>query len=143
MLLQLGNDTYTTSYKENAGGKNVTFNEKISFQKHMSDTILKVKVFDKNLLSDLMFGDCSVDLRQQTIKTVNEITVLSEISTKKTEQEKLSAATGKEEDKAAAEKASVAKADTKKAVADAKVVILANNTQCLRVKSKARNVTPM
>ena len=38
----------------------------------MSDTILKVKVFDKNLLSDLLFGDCSVDLRQQTIKIVDE-----------------------------------------------------------------------
>ena len=107
----------------------------------MSDTILKVKVFDKNLLSDLLLGDCSVDLRQQTIKTVDEITVLSEISTKKTEQEKLSAALGKEEDKAAAEKASVAKADTTKAAADAKVVILANNRQCLCVKSKARNDT--
>ena len=99
----------------------------------MSDTILKVKVFDKNLLSDLLFGDFSVDLRQQTIKTVDEITVLSEISTKKTEQEKR-----KEEDKAAAEKASVAKADSKKAATDVKVVILANNSQCLRVKSKAR-----
>ena len=141
MLLQLGNDTYTTSYKENAGGKSVTFNEKISFQKHLSDIILKVKVFDKNLLSDLLLGDCSVDLRQQTIKTADEITVLSEISTKKAEQEKLSSASGKEEDKAAAEKASVAKADTKKAAADAKVVILANNRQCLCVKSKARNDT--
>jgi hypothetical protein len=69
----VGDDTYRTRPKKNGGG-NVTFDERITFRKLLSNTILKFKVFDKNMVSDSLFGEFSVDLRQQTIKTVDETT---------------------------------------------------------------------
>ena len=70
-MLQVGDDTYRTSAKDNAGGT-VTFDEKITFKKHHSNTILKFQVFDKNMISDSLFGEFSVDLREQCIKAVDE-----------------------------------------------------------------------
>ena len=40
--LTLGNETYKTTCKDNAGGKNVTFEETLSFNKNMEENILKV-----------------------------------------------------------------------------------------------------
>ena len=42
VALTLGDETYKTSVKDNAGGKNVVFDEKLSFNKQASENILKV-----------------------------------------------------------------------------------------------------
>ena len=43
----MGDQKFKTTYKSNAGGKNVIFDEKFSFSKKLEDTILKVQVYDK------------------------------------------------------------------------------------------------
>ena len=45
--LELGDEKYKTSYKDNAGGKNVVFDEKFSFNKKLEDARIRVKVYDK------------------------------------------------------------------------------------------------
>ena len=40
--LTLGDETYKTTVKDNAGGKNVVFDEKLSFNKQLQENILKV-----------------------------------------------------------------------------------------------------
>ena len=40
--LTLGNQTFKTAVKDNAGGKNVEFNERLSFKKDRTSTTLKV-----------------------------------------------------------------------------------------------------
>jgi hypothetical protein len=45
--LKLGDEQYKTSFKDNAGGKNVVFDEKFSFNKKEGSRILTVKVYDK------------------------------------------------------------------------------------------------
>ena len=45
--LTLGNQTFKTEVKNNAGGKNVEFNERLSFKKDRTSTTLKVCNFEK------------------------------------------------------------------------------------------------
>jgi len=40
--LTLGDETYKTTVKDNAGGKNVVFDEKLSFNKQLIENILQV-----------------------------------------------------------------------------------------------------
>eukprot|EP00277_Geminigera_cryophila_P010826 CAMPEP_0179451886 /NCGR_PEP_ID=MMETSP0799-20121207/35916_1 /TAXON_ID=46947 /ORGANISM="Geminigera cryophila, Strain CCMP2564" /LENGTH=129 /DNA_ID=CAMNT_0021247545 /DNA_START=25 /DNA_END=414 /DNA_ORIENTATION=- len=65
--LTLGDETYKTTVKDNAGGKNVVFDEKLSFNKQLQENILKVKVYDKDTLSDDFLGERDVDLNLQDL----------------------------------------------------------------------------
>ena len=46
-----------------AGGKNVTWDERLTFQKkELTDSTLKVRVYDKDTMSDDLQGECDVNL---------------------------------------------------------------------------------
>jgi len=62
----LGNETYRTGVKDNAGGAAI-FSEKLSFNKQVDENILKVAVFDKDTISDDRLGERDVDLNMQDL----------------------------------------------------------------------------
>ena len=95
VVLQVGKMIFSSIVKKNAGGTqftcftgtrvqiltrlsaagtNVTFDEKISFERLVSESTLNVKVFDKNsVMGDVLVGECDIDLRDQTIKVAEDI----------------------------------------------------------------------
>ena len=54
---------FCVSVSPQAGGKNVTWDERLTFQdKELTDSTLKVRVYDKDSLSDDLQGECDVNL---------------------------------------------------------------------------------
>jgi hypothetical protein len=88
-VLQVGKMIFSSIVKKNAGGTqficftgtrvqiltrlsaagtNVTFDEKISFERLVTESTLNVKVFDKNsVMGDVLVGECDIDLRNQVL----------------------------------------------------------------------------
>ena len=62
VLLSLDDDTMKTSVKDNAGGKNVFFNEILFFNKNLLSRELRVAVMDKDTISDDAMGEATIDL---------------------------------------------------------------------------------
>jgi hypothetical protein len=61
-----------------AGGKEVTWDERLTFQeKKLTDSTLKVRVFDKDSLSDDLHGECDVDLHLLDLRDNEEREVRS------------------------------------------------------------------
>jgi Ca2+-dependent lipid-binding protein len=62
VLLSLDDDKMKTSVKDNAGGKNVFFNEFLFFNKNLLSRELRVSVMDKDTISDDAMGEATIDL---------------------------------------------------------------------------------
>ena len=58
--------------KNNAGGHNVEFNEILSFNKNLMESVLKVRVLDKDTLSDDVLGELDVNLNLQDLPADGE-----------------------------------------------------------------------
>jgi hypothetical protein len=65
--VQIGTEQQQTSYKNDAGGHHVIFDETLSFEKALRDTALQVRVFDKDTLSDDFLGEGEVDLDKMRV----------------------------------------------------------------------------
>ena len=65
--ITVGNQTLRTSDQNNAGGSNVSFGETLQFNKQLLDKSMKVRVFDKNVISDTLLGELDVNLNSQKL----------------------------------------------------------------------------
>ena len=65
--VQVGDDQQQTTWKNDAGGHHVIFNEVLSFEKTLKDSTLQVRVYDKDTMSDDFLGEGQIDIDQLRI----------------------------------------------------------------------------
>jgi hypothetical protein len=65
--IQVGNQTHQTVPRDNAGGRHVSIDETLSFNNRLLEKMMKVKVYDNNLISHTLLGEADVDLNWQRL----------------------------------------------------------------------------